>query len=191
MGRFRRAVIIIMVVLTSAACPKISVVRISDPAETTTEGVRFYRPYPYLMISEVTDSKSSKTMLQYKIIWLPDISQEYAIQISAGLGTIDFKPTFEEGWKLVGFEAKMDSKTKEIIEAATGLLEKGAKVVTPAKAAIGKLEPGIYRFIYEMQPRLPDGSPNPNYGKIIGVDFSNPVATFQVELEGQTPGKEK
>jgi hypothetical protein len=196
MGRILLIFLLIGLVL---GCTKLSVVRITDPENSSMEGIRFYRPYPYLLISEelVGDSKQVKQdkpdkadkpdkplkpMLQYKVIWLPDLSQEYAIRVQAGLGTVDFKPTFEEGWKLVGLDAKLDSKTKEIIEAASGLIEKGVKIPTGLKApekTEKELESGIYRFIYDMQPKLPNGTSNPNYGKIIGVDFMHPIATFK------------
>jgi hypothetical protein len=181
-----RIIIIFLVIGVVFGCTRLSVVRITDPEKSATEGIRFYRPYPYLLISEESKpAKQDKTdppakpMLQYKIIWLPDLSQEYAIQVRPGLGTIDFKPSFEEGWKLVGLDAKLDSKTIEMIEAASGLIEKGAKVITGMKTVPEPLQPGIYRFIYDMDHRLKDGKPNPNYGKITGVDFETPVATFK------------
>lgn len=183
-----RMIVIFMVIGLFLGCARLSVVRITDPENSRMEGVRFYRPYPYLMISEVVvpeskpekPEKPGKPMLQYKIIWLPDLSQEYAIQVRPGLGTIDFKPTFEEGWRLVGIDAKVDSKAKEIIEATSGLIAKGATLIPGIKAPPQELRPGIYRFIYDMRPKLEDGTANPNYGKIVGVDFQTPVATFAV-----------
>jgi hypothetical protein len=181
-------------------CTRLSVVRITDPENSSMEGIRFYRPYPYLLISEVLveDSKPVKPenpvkpdkpdkadkpykplkpMLQYKVIWLPDLNQEYVIRVEAGLGAVDFKPTFEGGWNLVGLDAKIDSKTKEIVEAASGLIEKGVKIPTGLKApgqTEKELESGIYRFVYDTRPKLQGDTTNPNYGKIIGVDFTHP-----------------
>ena len=114
-------------------------------------------------------------MFQYKIIWLPDLSQEYAIQINSGLGNIEFKPDLQEGWKLVGFEVKLDPKTKEIIEAITGLLAKAATAIPAIKAPPGAPQTGIYRLDYDMDPKLKDGKPtNPNYGKITGMTRIGP-----------------
>jgi hypothetical protein len=132
------------------------------------------------VVADGKPEKPGKPMLQYKIIWLPDLSQEYAIQVRPGLGTVDFKPTFEEGWRLVGIDAKIDSKAKEIIEATSGLIAKGATLIPGLKAPPQELRPGIYRFIYDMRPKLEDGTTNPNHGKIVGVDFQTPVATFAV-----------
>lgn len=174
----KRIFILSALVWLAFGCTRVTVVRVPDPGDSSTEGFRFYRPYPYLAISETAEEKSGRPMLQYKIIWLPDLSQEYAIQVRAGVGTVDFKPSFEEGWKLVGIDAKLDSKTDKIIEAASGFLEKGAKLFTGTKAAAQPLQPGIYRFIYDRRPRLPDGTPNPHHGKITGVDFESPVALF-------------
>lgn len=114
-------------------------------------------------------------MLQYKIIWLPDLSQEYAIQMNPGLGYIEFKPNLENGWNLVGFEAKLDPKTKELIEAVTGLLAKAVTAIPTIKAPPGVPQTGIYRLDYDMDPKLKDRKPtNPNYGKITGMTRIGP-----------------
>jgi hypothetical protein len=171
----KRIILILMVIGMVSGCTSLSVVRITDHEDSVTKGLRFYRPHPYLEISDVAvKDGASEKVLQYKIIWLPDLSQEYAIQINSGLGNIEFKPDLQEGWKLVGFEVKLDPKTKEIIEAITGLLAKVAAAVPAIKGPPGAPQAGIYRLDYNMNPKLDDGKPNPNYGKITGMTRIGP-----------------
>jgi hypothetical protein len=154
---------------------RLSVVRIADHADTKTEGLRYYRPWPYLMVSETKDGEG----LEFKIVYLPDLSQEYAVQVRAGFGTVDFKPTLENGWNLVAVDAKVDSRTKEVMEAAAGLIGAGAKLAAGSRARDSGLRPGIYRFIVDEPRTLRDGSMN--------VDFEHPVATFRMSGERQDP----
>lgn len=138
------------------ACTTVTVKRITNPADTTTEGIRFYRPFPYLWVTEetargATEDRGKKKAgnpeaakpprLEYKIIWLPDLSQEYVIQVRAGFGTVDFKPQLEEGWRLVGLDVKLDSKTKEFMESVTGFIS-----VEPKLFGGAALTPGLYKF---------------------------------------------
>jgi hypothetical protein len=160
-----------------AGCARLSVVRVAERGDTTTEGIRYYRPYPYLMVSQAKEGEG----LEYKIIYLPDMGQEYAIQVRAGFGVVDFKPTLENGWNLIAVDAKVDSKTKEVMEAAAGLIEKGAKVAAGGRSPDKQVQPGIYRFIIDQRRTLADGNANPNYGKTVGVDFERPVADFKVQ----------
>ena len=167
-----------LVIMLVAGCARLSVVRVAERGDTATEGIRYYRPYPYLMVSEAKGGEG----LEYKIIYLPDMNQEYAIQVRAGFGAVDFKPTLENGWNLIAVDAKVDSKTKEVMEAAAGLIEKGAKLAATGGRALRRaVEPGIYRFIIDEQRTLAGGSPNPGYGKILTIDFEKPVARFHMQ----------
>jgi hypothetical protein len=139
-------------VLVSGAvggCVSVRVVRV-DPAKvhgpdvegskTQTSGVLFYRPRPYLMVTQGPASKEQPAdkpsvppgagtadkpalggALNVEIIWLPDYSQEYEIQVHPGLGSVTMNPTLKDGWNLTGLSATADSKTAELITAATGL----------------------------------------------------------------------
>ena len=167
-----------LAIMLVAGCARLSVVRIAERGDTGTEGIRYYRPHPYLMVSEAKGGEG----LEYKIIYLPDMSQEYAIQVRAGFGVVDFKPTLENGWNLIAVDAKVDSKTKEVMEAAAGLIEKGAKLAsTGGRVPMQPVEPGIYRFIIDERRTLADGNPNPGYGKLLTIDFERPVARFQAQ----------
>jgi hypothetical protein len=67
------------------------------------------------------DKPAGAGALNVEIIWLPDYSQEYEIQVHPGLGSVTMNPTLKDGWNLTGLSATVDSKTAELITAATGL----------------------------------------------------------------------
>jgi hypothetical protein len=61
--------------------------------------------------------------LSVQIVWLPDYSQEFEIQAHPGLGSVTMNPTLKDGWSLTGLNATVDTKTAELITAATGLVK--------------------------------------------------------------------
>src|SRR5262249_39679110 len=109
-----------------------------DPG-SHTRGVRFYRPKPYLLLqpaakakvidhatnaSTGTDSVILKTAgeLRMTVEWLPDFTEEYAIQAHTGVGKNNTKITLTDGWRLDKVEVKLDSQASEVIKAVAGLL---------------------------------------------------------------------
>lgn len=176
MKKMAMLVVLFVCITLVAGCARLSVLRVAERGDTKTEGIRYYRPYPYLMVSQAKAGDG----LEYKIIYLPDMGQEYAIQVRAGFGVVDFKPTLEGGWNLIAVDAKVDSKTKEVMEAAAGVIGKGAKLAATGTRAPGRaLEPGIYRLIVDERRTLTDGTPNAAYGRIVGIDFDRPIAVFE------------
>jgi hypothetical protein len=115
------------------------------------EGLRFYRPYPYLLIT----NEEGKTGLISKIIYLPNKNEEYAIKVRGGMGSIDAKFTLENGWNLTEYGETKDSKTAEIVTALAGVLRdvKGLRS-TPAKDEIG---PGLYKLVFDDKTGLISG----------------------------------
>jgi hypothetical protein len=65
---------------------------------------------------------------------LPDKSEEYAITMSAGMGTAEMSPTLQDGWNLTALTGKADSKTAENITAIATLV----KSLAPAGVAVSK-----------------------------------------------------
>ena len=134
------------IVLPLVSCAEVTIRKATENAE----GLRFYRPAPYLQVSEAADttdggSKSGgaqATRLQFSIVWLPDYKQEYIVQSRPGFGSVTFKPTLADGWNLTGMEASMDSKTAEILTALAGLLPKATGRAKPT----GGPCPGLYRL---------------------------------------------
>lgn len=141
-----------------------------------TTGILFYRPRAYLMVTQGPAAKDAPTdkpgekpvasptgstpppapadkpvptmpTLSVQIVWLPDYSQEYEIQAHPGLGSVTMNPTLKDGWNLTGLSATVDSKTAELITAATGLATAVAKVAATDRTSEPKREPpcaGLY-----------------------------------------------
>ena len=77
-----------------------------------------------------------KTVYAHQIVYLPDQCNQYGLKISRGIGTLDSKIKFEDGWKFTGTDLKTDSKTPETIEAI------GKPISEIGKALIGQLGAG-------------------------------------------------
>jgi hypothetical protein len=139
--------------MSLGGCASVKVVRVdpskadaayNDSDKAMTSGVLFYRPRPYLMVTEVPPSKEQQApggsaslhldmghqdmatqvppqQLSVQIVWLPDYSEEFEIQAHPGLGSVTMNPTLKDGWSLAGLNATIDSKTAELITAAAGL----------------------------------------------------------------------
>lgn len=64
--------------------------------------------------SSPADTSFSATMAQYavKIVYLPDFSHPYALQMSAGLfGTASFAPSLTDGWMLTSLNGSSDNSS--------------------------------------------------------------------------------
>jgi hypothetical protein len=175
----RRFFFVLPVIFLLGGCASVAVKKVETGNE---EGIRFYRPHPYLLVTEEpppkTDAetgsaaadkpKPKKAKLSSdtqsapaadtgkwyaQIIWLPDKSENYAIQVKSGLGTIDSSVTLKDGWELTQFGGKIDTKVPETITAISGLLQAAAGVVP--KGAAGRPGPAekvafkLYRLEFD------------------------------------------
>ncbi|HEY0702224.1 MAG TPA: hypothetical protein VGD60_05600 [Candidatus Acidoferrales bacterium] len=162
-------------------CASVKVVRV-DPARVDapyadankqqTTGVLFYRPRPYLMVTQgppAADPKPSggsartakpgatEPTLSVQIVWLPDYSQEYEIQAHPGVGSVTFNPTLKDGWNLAGLSATVDSKTAELITAASGM----AGAFAPRTAGSKPICTGLYPIMVDRTTGLISGLGSP------------------------------
>ena len=80
-----------------------SVTRTSDA--TYTEGIRFYRSRPYLLVARNADKG-----LAAQLVYLPDKTQEYVVKQRPGIGSSDLSVTLEGGWNLTALGHKLDTK---------------------------------------------------------------------------------
>ncbi len=129
--------------------------------DSETQGLRFYQPRPYLLIT-LDQAKGCAA----QVIYLPDFSRGYAVTTSAGLGSVSFKPTLQNGWMLAGFDSKVQSETAQNLSALTGALAEAAKFgtlrefVSPPSNIGGQqagkeaMGPGLYRFNYDLHGKL-------------------------------------
>ena len=113
-----------------------------------SDGVHFYEPRPYLLIGDQPTDKGTKGVVHAytsTIIYLPDKSQRYVVQIKQGWGTVNGSVKLANGWMLDTLGAQTDSKGPETIGAVTGLLKEAGGL---AMAVKGNELPkaGLYRI---------------------------------------------
>ncbi|MGD1010867.1 MAG: hypothetical protein ABR951_12055 [Candidatus Aminicenantales bacterium] len=132
--------LLIAAVALMAACAEIKVSRLTSDKDYV-EGIRFYRPAPYLLVTE-----DAKGALQVSLIYLPKTKEEYVIQFKSGLGSADMKFKLDGGWNLTDFGETRDSKIPELVTslatAFTGALK--SEPGGPSKPA-----PGLYALIFD------------------------------------------
>ena len=132
------------------------------PAEDVSDGVYFYEPRPYLLVGmehKTGENKADKSKADEKkkvsnhytsqIIWLPDPSRRFKVEVKPGWGTVDGSMKLADGWRLSELGAKSDSKIPETITSVSGLVKEAAGVA----AAEVTPEVGLYRIDI-----APDGS---------------------------------
>ncbi len=144
--RLLRCVWVASLIVAASGCAAVRV----RPAKEGAEGVRFYAPYPYLLVSQSKDDG-----LQATIVYLPKMNEPYLVSVSAGLGSVDAKLTLENGWNLTQFGATADSKSDALITAMSGLLTAGAKSKLTTKPQ--ELVPGLYAIQFNDKTGLATG----------------------------------
>ena len=124
-------------------------------------GVRFYRPWPYLL---VTVDKNET--VQAEILYLPDLSQEYAVEPLVRFGSVEMDASFADGWQLTKLGASADPQLAKTLDAVAGLVSAGGAVaVAPSSSSPAfPLAPGLYRLVYSGAhvagvERVPLGAP--------------------------------
>ena len=111
-------------------CTPRVIVRQSPTADD--EGIRYYRPKPYLLISALQkDTVASPDYVSITLDYLPDFSEEYSINVRPGLGIAEVNVGLEDGWNLVSLNQKLDSQTDENIKATSELLKSVAGLASP------------------------------------------------------------
>lgn len=124
--------------LTLTGCAGMTVKRL-ETNDTTTEGVRFARPWPYLAVTADADK------FDVKLVWLPDLEEQYAVQWSAGLfGSANPDITLQDGWMLTAISGEVQSGGSTIKDLFTTLLSKGDAEISGKDFT---LEPGLYRMV--------------------------------------------
>ena len=140
----KRFYLLAIVIFLMAGCAHVEITKITDE-KSYKEGLRFYRPHPYLWVT-----KDDEGALQSTIIWLPNKKEEYVIKVKGGIGTVNMTGTLENGWNLTEFGETRDSKTPDMITALTGFF--------PTTATLDKatLKPGLYKFIFDKAGLIKD-----------------------------------
>jgi hypothetical protein len=111
-------------------------------------GVHFYEPRPYLLVTDqpiVMGTNGVVHSYTSTIIYLPDKSQRYVVQIKQGWGTVNGSVKLANGWMLDTLGAQTDSKGPETIAAVTGLLKEAGGLAMAVKTE-EQPKAGLYRI---------------------------------------------
>ena len=142
-----KALLVAVAVSTCVGCARVSVTKVTD-ATKPTNGVRFYRPTPYLLVTVV--KVGDKDQVASNIIYLPNTKDEYVVEVKPGWGTVDGTVTLDGGWNLTTLGAKLDSKGPETITAVAGAIPSLTGIAsTQANLLADSLTPGLYKFLYD------------------------------------------
>jgi hypothetical protein len=133
--------------LLLTACAGVSVERIRSDADYKG-GVRFYRPQPYLL---VTDAKGA---IETSIVYLPKVSEEYALRVRPGLNGVDAKAAFDQGWNLTSLGDARTNGAAEILTAVGGLARAAAALEGALAEPPAPLAPGLYAIEFDPQTGL-------------------------------------
>lgn len=139
-------------------CARVKVMPV-DPAGSFGEGIRFYRPHPYLLVTEKLTGQGQT--LEGSIVYLPQKNEEYVIEVQPGIGRVDAKFKLEHGWRLTDFGEVRDSKAPELIEAFSDLLPGVGDIfvrsIAPEKQELeNRLTPGLWRFEFDQSGYVKD-----------------------------------
>jgi hypothetical protein len=167
-----RALSVPILVLLTASCAEISVHKLKENGADYTEGVRFYRPWPYLSVTKELDANKNP-MFKTQFLMLPDAdpTNEYVVEWKSGwFGTVNPNFNLTDGWNLVAFNGKVESGTPAVISSVASL----ATAVGFSEREEDKLVPGLYR----MERTLLD--PGPHGEKVYGWKPAMPaIYTYQ------------
>jgi hypothetical protein len=144
------SVVVVIVAVFLHGCAGVEVTRITKE-NPYKEGIRFYRPYPYLLITKVKQGEN----LECKIVYLPNVNEEYAVRVKSGIGSTEAKLTLEDGWNLTQFGETRESKSAEMVNALTGSLA-GLKQFLKMNQE-NELLPGLYALIFDEKTGLVSG----------------------------------
>ena len=144
-------------------------------------GLRYYRPKPYLLLEPVAVETGAKDpvdkgarprgdLFKISLQYLPDFSEEYAVNVRTGLGASKTKLTLEHGWNLTSVDLDYDSKASENLNAVSNLLKAatpdGLIAGTKSKGSLETSSPGAAHEFFVMASNVPIGY----YEAVLGLD---------------------
>jgi hypothetical protein len=140
----RRLGMLALIGLLSAGCAGVAVKRVATDADYSG-GVRFYRPQPYLLITNYASGER-----QAQIVYLPKVNEEYSLRVRSGFGSVDAKATLADGWNLTSIGESRTPETAELLSALGGV---GKIAATTFQGAVGTkgegLPPGLYAIEFD------------------------------------------
>ncbi|MBN1972021.1 MAG: membrane lipoprotein lipid attachment site-containing protein [Sedimentisphaerales bacterium] len=149
----KRIFLIITISFLLTGCAGVEVTKITPGNDKSAKGIRYYRPWPYLLVAQDVNDPSS---LQLKTVYLPNIKENYAVNAKSGIGALDAAITLEDGWKLTQYADKTDTKIPETIQAIGSIsadtINAILEVITKRNGSEKEpipLTPGLYRFEFD------------------------------------------
>jgi hypothetical protein len=164
--------------LTGCATVEIKPITTGQADDPTINGARFFQPSPYLLVTATqvdpnstpqpggdaaapgappapdkpAPAKAAVPTSTMQIIWLPNMTKPYVINVKPGWGTVNGSFTLDNGWNLTSVGSQLDSKIPETITAVSGLLTAaagtaGGAAVHPALKTL--IPPGLYRIEFD------------------------------------------
>ena len=137
--RIALIVMIIAILVGLLGCaPRVLVTPNPSPQ---TQGIRYYRPKPYLKVvpAEISVGKDATdiqpSLVTVTLEYLPDFSEEYAIEVKPGLGIANVSVKLEDGWNLTEISQELDSQTDENISAMADVLKAASGIIPTSKRA--------------------------------------------------------
>ena len=121
--------------LSSGCTPRVVVRAHPGPHDN---GIRYYRPKPYLKIepAEVAVDKTRTElvpgMYRVSLVYMPDFSEEYALDVKTGFGTANVGIKLQDGWNLTEINQNLDSQTDENVKAIASLVDAIGPLATAA-----------------------------------------------------------
>ncbi len=118
-----RTVSLLLTATAVVGCAGVDVVKVAQN-DAKTHGIRYSRPLVLLALKETIGEKG--TTCEVQTFEIEDKSQQYAINVRGGWGSVEANPQLEDGWKLTSLSTKADSKGPETITAIGNLLTAAA-----------------------------------------------------------------
>ena len=122
-----------------AGCGSVAVTRLAKDSDYS-EGIRFYRPQPYLLISAKGADRAAQ------VVWLPKKDEEYVVRVRSGLGAVDAKFALQDGWNLTEYGESRTPETADLIGAAVGVAKAAEAVAAGPRE---ELAPGLYAIEFD------------------------------------------
>ena len=123
-------------------CSSIEITRVTKD-NPYKDGIRFYRPSPYLLITKAKQAEN----LECKIIYLPNTNEEYVVRMKPGLGSAEAKLTLEDGWNLTQLGETREANSAELANALTSSLSGLKQFLKMTQEE--ELSPGLYALVFD------------------------------------------
>ncbi|HYV65478.1 MAG TPA: hypothetical protein VE964_04495 [Myxococcales bacterium] len=167
-----------LVVAVMGGCARLE---IKPAADANTEGLHFYRPAPYVVIS------NGDKGCQINVIYLPNPDQEFVIVPHAGLGSVAFKPTLQDGWNLTAIDSTVDSKGVDLLNAIASFIPGAGKAAGGAPEAAPTCPIGLYRLSMQCLRSSAAGGPKTEASECLSPIFKETIAARERERKPAAP----